>query len=65
MQQRHPCCRVVRLLERLAQGSGDHGVLALGHVGQGIAGPMHAGAVEEARIEASRAASVALGLGYR
>jgi hypothetical protein len=45
MQQRRPCCRVVRLLESLAQGGGDHGVLALGHVGQGIARPMHATAL--------------------
>src|SRR5512144_1263315 len=45
MQQRRPCCRMVRLLESLAQGGGDHGVLALGHVGQGIAGPMHATAL--------------------
>ena len=47
MQQRRAGGRVIGLLERLAQGGGDHGVLALRHVGERIAGPMHAGAVEK------------------
>ena len=45
VQQRRPGCRVVRLLERLAQRGGEHGVLAFGPVGERIAGPVHPAAL--------------------
>jgi len=37
--------RTVGLDERLAQGCRDHALLALWHVGQGVAHPMHAAAL--------------------
>jgi hypothetical protein len=37
----------IGLQEGLAQGGSDHGVLGLGHVGERVAHPMHAGAVEK------------------
>src|SRR5512134_3590635 len=45
--------------------SGDDAPAVLAGVGKRVAHEVDAGAVEKARIEASRAASVALGLGYR
>lgn len=45
VQNRRPCRRMVRLLERLAQRRGEHGVLALRHVSERIAGPVHAAAL--------------------
>src|SRR5512144_699519 len=45
VQQRRPRRRVVGLLERLAQRGGNHGVLTLRHIGERIAGPVHAAAL--------------------
>ena len=65
MQQRPTGGCGVRLLERLAQRGGDHGVLALRHVGERIAGPVHPAALPGGAEDADdRRLQPFVGVGY-